>query len=81
MSMGEIAAEWEVFAQDGAVGVGAVRKVHKDRLTVYLEGFGEIEITADQIDSAHDGKVVIDPGKLPDAARLAVAHAHDREQR
>lgn len=81
MSLREIAAEWEVFAQEGAVGIGAVRVVHKDRLTIYLEGFGEVDITADQIDSAHDGKVVIDPAKLPDAARLAVAHAHDREPR
>jgi hypothetical protein len=79
MSLSEITAEWEVFAEEGTVGIGAVRKVAPHALTVYIEGFGDISVTANQIASAHDGKVILKPESFNDRTRNAIRHAHDRE--
>lgn len=76
-----IERDWQVFAQEGAVAIGAVRQVGKDRITIYIEGFGDIEIGPGEIASVHDSKVVIDPTRLPEDVRGAIAHAHDREER
>ncbi|MEL6914711.1 MAG: hypothetical protein AAFP13_09420 [Pseudomonadota bacterium] len=79
MSLKEIAEDWQVFASEGTLGVGAVRNVHPDHLIVYIEGYGEVHVYADQIAAAHDGKVVLDVDTLTDAVQHAIRHAHDRE--
>lgn len=81
MSISEIQAEWEVFASDGDAGIGAVRAVTRTHLDVYLEGYGDILLTPDQIAGAHDGKVLLDLDRLPESVRSAIRHAHDRETR
>lgn len=79
MSLSEIAPEWQVFAAEGAVGIGAVRRVAPRMLTVYIEAYGEIHVTADQIASAHDGKVILKVETFDDRTQDAIRHAHDRE--
>jgi hypothetical protein len=81
MPLSEIAPEWQVFAEEGTVGVGAVRKVSPRALTVYIEAYGEVQVTADQIASAHDGKVILKVETFDARTQEAIRHAHDRESR
>lgn len=74
-----ITTEWEVFAREGTVGIGGVRRVNRSSLLVYFENFGEAEIGYDQISAVHDGKVVLDFEKLPSELKTAIEHAHDIE--
>ncbi len=73
--------DWEVFARDGATGVGAVREVLADHIVVYFEGFGEQRIIEGQIASVHDGKVLLNVSALPEDVQAAIAKAHDAEDR
>ncbi len=81
MDFAQIRQEWSVFAREGDVSVGAVRDVARDHLVVYIEGYGDQIVTRDQVASAHDGKVVLNPAALPEAVQAAIAHAHDAEDR
>ncbi len=81
MKMSNIRREWEVFAREGAVGIGAVRDVSDDHIVIYIEGFGDQRIGPEQIASVHDGKVVLDVDALPKDARDAIRTAHDEEDR
>ncbi len=71
--------DWEVFAREGATGVGAVRQVFADHIVVYFQGFGEQRIVKSQIASVHDGKVLLNVGALPDDVQAAIAKAHEAE--
>ncbi len=73
--------DWEVFARDGATGVGAVRQVFADHIVVYFQGFGDQRIVESQIASVHDGKVVLNVPALPDEVQAAIAKAHAAEDR
>ena len=79
MSLKEIAAEQEVFLREGGTGVGTVREVRPDSLLVWFENVGEREIGPEHVAAAHDGKVVLDAGALPDDLRAALGHARDGE--
>jgi hypothetical protein len=47
-------AEWPVFAKEGTVGVGALRRVTPQALFVHIEAHGEVPVSANQIARAHD---------------------------
>jgi hypothetical protein len=81
MTLPPIERDWEVFIAEGTPGIGAVRQVAPDHITVYIEGFGDVTVHAPQIVSVHDGKVIVDPDSFPDNVRTAMRHAHDREPR
>ncbi|SDZ51601.1 hypothetical protein SAMN05444004_11861 [Jannaschia faecimaris] len=81
MPLSTIKIDDEIFMADGAVGVGAVREVTPGKLTVYIEGYGDIMIGPDQIASAHDGKVLVKPETLPDHVQSHLEHVHDGEYR
>lgn len=81
MTLPMIERDWEVFLAEGTPGIGAVRQIADDHITVYIEGFGDVNVRAPQIVSVHDGKVLIDPDTFPEAAQTAMRHAHDREPR
>jgi ribosomal protein L24 len=68
-----------VFLVEGGEEVGAVRKVAKDHLTVYIEGAGDFTIRGNQVHSAHDGKLVLLQGELEPDVLAAARHAHDSE--
>ena len=79
MSLADITPEWEVFASEGTTGIGGIRAVRPDHLLVHVENYGEVNITADQIASAHDGKVILNLAALPADLLDAIGHAHDGE--
>ena len=79
MDLSRVRRDWLVFAREGAVGIGAVRRVEPGRLLVYVEGYGDVPVAEEQIAAIHDEKVVIDPERMPEDVRRAIAHAHDRE--
>ncbi len=81
MPLSAIQPDWEVFAQDGKPGIGAVRQVGPKHLDIYIEGFGDTRVTADQVTNAHDGKVLLDLDSLPSDLQQAIRHAHDGERR
>ena len=68
-----------VFLAEGEEGIGAVRDIQPDGLSVYVENFGEFWIPASAVTSAHDQKVMLDRSKAGEKLLRAVAHAHDRE--
>ena len=79
MPLSDVRRDWAVFAREGEVAIGAVRRVAPDHLVIYLEGFGDVSVAAAQVAAVHDAKVVIDPERMPQHVRAAIARAHDRE--
>ena len=70
-----------VFLEDGGEEIGAVRKVEKDHLVVYIEAAGDFVVRGPEIKAVHYGKVVlkselVDP-RLLEAARTA--HENESE--
>jgi hypothetical protein len=75
----EVSVGDHVFLEEGGEEVGAVRRVERDHLVVYIEAAGDFIVRGPEVKAAHDGKVVlaadlVDP-KLLEAAR----GAHERE--
>jgi hypothetical protein len=70
---------FDVFAHDGEKAFGAVRRVHKDGITIYVENGGDFEVPAAALVDAHSGKVIIDTAKLHPTLREAIRRAHTGE--
>ena len=60
-------------------GVGAIRRVHVHDIVVYVENAGDFEIPLAAVTGVHDGKVMLDPAKLPKLLLDSIGHVHDRE--
>lgn len=60
---------------------GSVRSVSRGPggIMGWIENHGEIVIEAEWIAAVHDGKVELDPDRLPEEIKTAIARAHDRE--
>jgi len=72
----------QVYLEEGGDPCGAVRDVRpgsRNEITVYVENSGEFVVSLDAIRAAHDGKVILDKGRLDKSLLDAVAHAHDAE--
>jgi hypothetical protein len=67
------------FLAEGKEGIGAVRGVSDDSVTIYVENGGEFIVPMAAVRSVHDGKVLLDPARLDKALLDAVGHVHDRE--
>jgi hypothetical protein len=70
----------QVFVEEGADPVGAVRKVHPQELVVFFEGTGDLPVPARAVAAVHDGKVVLDAGALSPELLRAVTSAHAGER-
>jgi hypothetical protein len=70
---------FRAFVAEGAESVGTVRSVDNKGLTVYVENAGDFRIPLASVMKIHDGKVVLDVGKLAHDFLAAVDHQHDRE--
>jgi hypothetical protein len=79
MQLSDIENDAQVFAKEGQVAIGAVRRVMPGAIDVYIENHGEVKISQDQISAIHDGKVVLAVDKLSEEVRTAIEHAHDLE--
>ena len=79
MSFSSIREEWAVFAHDGDVNIGAVRRIKSNGLLVYIENYGEVTLDRKDVARASEGKVVLQPNCLSQEVLDAIAHAHDQE--
>lgn len=65
----------QVFLEDGGEEIGAVRKVERDHIVVYVEAAGDFIVHGPEVKAIHHGKVVLSPElvdpRLLDAARSA----------
>jgi hypothetical protein len=70
---------FDVFTHDGEKAFGAVRRVHKDAIVVYVENAGDFEVPLSAVNDAHSEKVILDSGKLDAKLREAIRRAHSGE--
>ena len=73
---------FDVFVHDGDKAFGAVRQVNphgRMEIVVYVEDAGDFAVPLTAVQSVHDGKVVLNCGKLEHKLRRAIGHAHEHE--
>jgi hypothetical protein len=69
-----------VFFEEGGEEIGAVRKVERDHLIVYIEAAGDFIIRGPEVKAAHHGKVVLAPELVDPRLFEAARTAHEREE-
>jgi len=69
----------QVYLEEGGEEIGAVRKVARDHLVIYIEAAGDFVVPGPGVRAAHDGKVVLEPGALEPRLLDAARAAHERE--
>ena len=72
----------EVFLHDGEVPFGSVQRHppgDAKEIVIYVENAGEFLVPMSAVKAVHDGKVLLDKGKLHLELQEAIKHAHDRE--
>ena len=69
----------QVYLEEGGEEIGAVRKVAKDHLVVYIEAAGDFVVQGPGVRAAHDGKVVLQADQLDEKLLAAARGAHERE--
>ncbi len=70
---------FEVYARDGGVAFGAVRRVGAHELTIYIENSGDFSVPVSAVKSVYEDKVILDSGKLDDKLVKAISRAHVAE--
>jgi hypothetical protein len=75
----QIREGFDVFVHDGDKAFGAVRRVHKNEIVVYVENAGDFAVKLNAVRDAHDEKVILDCGRLDLSLRRAIGHAHEGE--
>jgi hypothetical protein len=70
---------FDVFLHDGDRAIGAVRMVHPNSITIYVENAGDFVVPRDAIRDVHDEKVVLDAGRLDRKLIEAIRREHSRE--
>jgi hypothetical protein len=75
----KISEGFDVFLHDGGHSFGAVRKVHKDNIVVYIENNGDFAIPMSAVKEVEAEKVVLDSGKIDSKLREAIRRAHTGE--
>jgi hypothetical protein len=68
-----------VFLEEGGEEIGAVRKVERDHLVVYIEAAGDFIVRGPEVKAAHYGKVVLSPDLVDPLLLNAARTAHERE--
>ena len=73
---------FQVYAVEGGEEFGAVRGYvpNANALVVYIENAGDFIIPLEAVQRVHDGKVIVDVGRLDTRLRAAITHAQDREE-
>jgi hypothetical protein len=69
----------QVFFEEGGEEIGAVRKVERDHLVIYIEAAGDFVVQGPQVKAAHHGKVVLDASLVDPRLLQAAQTAHERE--
>ncbi len=68
-----------VFFEEGGEEIGAVRKVERDHLVVYIEAAGDFVVRGPEVVAAHYGKVILSPALVDPQLLAAARAAHERE--
>jgi hypothetical protein len=68
-----------VFLEDGGEEIGAVRKVERDHLVVYVEAAGDFIVRGPEVKAVHYGKVVLVPELVDPRLLEAARFAHENE--
>lgn len=75
----QVSVDDQVYLEEGGEELGAVRKVEKDHLVVYVENNGDFKVDGPAVKAAHDGKVILDAAQLSPEFLKAVGKAHTKE--
>jgi hypothetical protein len=75
----QVSVDDQVFLMEGGEEIGAVQKVARDHLVIYIENAGPFTVTGAQVKSAHNGKVVLEPSELAPDLKAAAEKAHAAE--
>ena len=70
---------FDVFLHDGEKAFGAVRRVRKNEIVVYVENAGDFVVPMSAIVDVDAEKVTLNEAKLDPKLRAAIAGAHRRE--
>lgn len=68
-----------VFLEDGGEEIGAVRKVERDHLVVYVEAAGDFIVRGPEVKAVHYGKVILVPELVDPQLLEAARAAHENE--
>jgi hypothetical protein len=68
-----------VFLEDGGEEIGAVRKVERDHLVVYVEAAGDFIVRGPEVKAVHYGKVILSPELVDPRLLEAARFAHENE--
>jgi hypothetical protein len=73
---------FQVYAVEGGEAFGAVPgyRPNAKTLIISIENAGDFVVPLEAVQRVHDGKVLVDMGRLDARVRAAIAHAHDREE-
>jgi len=75
----EVSVGDHVFLEEGGEEVGAVRRVERDHLVVYIEAAGDFIIRGPEVQAIHYGKVILAPDRVDGRLLAAAQRAHERE--
>ena len=80
--LGHIEIGFQVYLVEGGEECGAVRGYMpgSNSLVIYVENAGDFVVPLETVRRVHDGKVILDAGRLDERLRQAIAHAHDCEE-
>ncbi|HEY5927922.1 MAG TPA: hypothetical protein VIV11_39820 [Kofleriaceae bacterium] len=68
-----------VFLDNTDEEIGAVRKVERDHLVVYVEAAGDFVVRGPEVKAVHYGKVVLSPDLVDPRLLEAAKAAHENE--
>jgi len=68
-----------VYLEEGGEEIGAVRKIERDHLVVYVEAAGDFVVRGPEVKAIHYGKVVLEADKVDPRLLEAARSAHERE--
>ena len=69
----------QVFLEEGGEEIGAVRKVERDHLVIYIEAAGDFVIRGPEVKAVHHGKIILDATAVDPKVLEAAKGAHERE--
>lgn len=69
----------QVFLDEGGEEIGAVRKVERNHLVVYVEAAGDFIVRGPEVKAVHHGKVVLRPDLVDPRLLEAARSAHEKE--
>jgi len=70
---------FDVFLHDGDDSIGAVRKVWREAIIVYVENAGDFEVPMAAVKDAEAEKVILDSTQLPPKMLEAIRARHNAE--